>query len=87
MKNQKFWIFHGKICMPTYGQEILTGFWASRRVKNTLKMTFLPLFGHTGSSVGKNHFWWVKWKPNLDITLGLERRQVDISNELSCTQF
>ena len=26
MKTQNFWIFHGKICMPTNGQEILTGF-------------------------------------------------------------
>ena len=32
-------------------------FWASKKVKNTSKMTFLPLFGHTGSGVGKTHFW------------------------------
>ena len=62
-------------------------FWVARKVKNTLKMTFLPLFGHTGSSVGKTHFWRGKWKPNSELPLGLEIRQVDISNELSCAQF
>ena len=50
-------------------------------------MTFLPLFGHTGSSVGKNHFWRRTWKQNSKIQLGLESRQVELSNELSYAQF
>ena len=62
-------------------------FLVSLRVKNTLKMAFLPLFGHTGSSVGRFDFWRGTWKPNSEIPLGLESRQVYISNELSCTQF
>ena len=62
-------------------------FWVAGRVKNTLKMTFLPLFGHTGSSVGKTHFWRGKWQPNSEIPLGLESRQADRSNELSYAQF
>ena len=49
-------------------------FWASIRVKNTLKMTFLPLFGHTGSRVGRTHFWRGKWKLNSEIPLVLEIR-------------
>ena len=47
----------------------------------------MPLFGHTGSSVGRFDFWRVKWKPNSEIPLGLEIRQADLSNELSYTQF
>ena len=62
-------------------------FWVAGRVKNTLKMTFLPLFGHTGRSVGKTHFWRGKWQPNSEITLGLEIRQADLSNNLSCAKF
>ena len=62
-------------------------FWVARRVKNTLKMTFLPLFGHTGSSVGKTHFWRGKWQPNSEILPDLESRQAGLSNELFCTQF
>lgn len=50
-------------------------------------MAFLPLFGHIGSSVGRFDFWRGKWQPNSEITLGLENRQEDISNELSYTQF
>ena len=65
----------------------LDKFWASRRVKNTLKMTFLPLFGHTGRSVGKTHFWRGTWQPNLEIQLGLEIWQEELSNELSYAQF
>jgi len=44
MKIQNFWILHEKICILTNGQEILTGFEPPKKVKNTLKMTFLPLF-------------------------------------------
>ena len=62
-------------------------FWVAEGVKNTLKLTFLPLFGHTRSSVGKTHFWRGKWKPNSEIPLGLEIRQENIYNELSCAQF
>ena len=62
-------------------------FWASRRVKNTLKMTFLPLFGHTGSSVGRTHFWRGKWKPNSEILVVLERRQASLSNKPTWRKF
>ena len=50
-------------------------------------MTFLPLFGHTGSNVDRFDFGMRKWLQNPEIPLGLEIRQADISNELSYTQF
>ena len=62
-------------------------FWASRRVKNTLKMTILPLSGQTGSSVRRTHFWSGKWKPNLEILLVLESRQAELSNKSTWSQF
>ena len=49
-------------------------FWASKRVKNTSKMPFLPLFGDIGSSVGRTHFWRGKWTPNSEIQPVLESR-------------
>lgn len=62
-------------------------FWAPKRVKNTPKMTFLPLFGHTGSSVGKTPFWRGKWRPNLKIPLVLESTQVDLSKTCTWRRF
>ena len=53
IKTQNFWIWHGKICLLTNGQEILTGFELPKRSKNTSKVTFLPLFRHIGRSVGR----------------------------------
>ena len=50
-------------------------------------MAFLPLFGHTGSSVGTFDFWRGQWKQNSEIPLGLVIKQADISNELSHAQF
>ena len=49
----------------------------------TQKMTFLPPFAPTGSSVGRLDFGRGKWMPNPEIPLGLESRQAGISNELS----
>ena len=62
-------------------------FGASKRVKNTLKMTFLPLFGHTRSSVGRTHFWRGKWKPNSEIPLVLKIIQAELSNKPTWIQF
>ena len=45
-------------------------FWVAEGVKNTLKLTFLPLFGHTRSSVGKTHFWRGKWQPMIQVDIG-----------------
>jgi len=73
--------------MPSYGQEILTCFELPKRSKKTSKMTFLPLFGHTISSVGRTQFWMGKWRPNLEITLVLESRQIDISNKSTWSKF
>ena len=50
-------------------------------------MAFLPLFAHTGSSVGILDFLRGKWQPNSEIPLGLESRHVDISKEISYAQF
>jgi len=36
-KTQHFWSCHGKICMPTNGQEILTGFELPKRSKTPQK--------------------------------------------------
>ena len=44
-------------------------------------------FGNTWSSVGRNHFWRGKWKPNSEISLVLESRHADLSNKLNWSQF
>ena len=56
-------------------------------VKNTQKMTSLPLFWHTGSSLGRMKIWRGKWAPNSEIPLGLEIRQAKISNKHTWAQF
>ena len=43
-KTQTFSIFHGKICMLTNGQEILTGFELPKRSKTPQKWPFCPFF-------------------------------------------
>ena len=68
-------------------QRYFDRFWASKRVKNTLKMTFLPLFGHIGSSVGRTHFWRGKWKPNSENPLVLESRQEYLSKKPTWSKF
>ena len=45
-------------------------FWALKKVNNTQRMTLLPLFWHTASSVGRTQFWRGKWRPNSKIPLG-----------------
>ena len=49
--------------------------------QNTSKTPFLPLFGHTGSNVGRTHFWRGKWTPNLEIPPFLESRQIYLSSK------
>ena len=61
--------------------------WVPKRSKNMQKMTSLPLFWHTGSSFGRIHFWRGKWTPIWKIPLGLDSRQVGLSNKPTWAQF
>ena len=76
-KNHDFW------CMAKKFGQVLS----PQEVKNTQKMTSLPLFCHTGSNPGRLKFWRGKWHPNLEITLGLESRQAGLSNKHTWAQF
>ena len=62
-------------------------FCASKKVKNTPKMTFLPLFGHTGRNVGRTQFWRGKWRPNSEIILLLKIIQAYLSNKPTWRKF
>ena len=61
--------------------------WVPKRSKNMQNMTSLPLFWHTGSSLGRMHFWRGKWTPNWKIPLALEIRQERLSNKTTWAQF
>ena len=65
MKSHDCWCMAKK-----FGQAL-----SPQEVKNTQKMTSLPLFWHTGSSLGRLQFWRGKWHPNWKFSLGLESRQ------------
>ena len=58
-----------------------------QKVKKHAKSDLLPLFGHTGSSLGRMHFWRGKWAPNWEIPLGLESRHLDLSNKPTWASF
>ena len=58
-----------------------------QKVKKQEKNDLFPLFGHTGSSLGRLHFWRGKWPPNWEIPLGLESRHPDLSNKPTCASF
>ena len=62
-------------------------FWALKEVKNTQKMTSLPIFWHTGSSIGRMNIWTGKWAPNSKIPLGLESRQDRFSRKHTWAHF
>ena len=88
-KSQKVYIFgffmktHDCWCMAkTFGQVL-----SPQEVKNTQKMTSLPLFWHTGRSLERMKIWRGKWAPNLEIPLGLESRQARLSNKHTWSQF
>ena len=46
------------------GWEFWTSFRSPKGKKNTQKVPSMPLFCHTGSSLGRFHFWRRKWTPN-----------------------
>jgi len=77
MENHDYWYLDKK-----FGHVL-----SPYEVKNTLKMTSLPLISHTESSLGRLKFWRGKWEPNSEIPLGLESRQVGISNKHTWAQF
>ena len=58
-----------------------------QKVKKHAKNDLLPLFGHTGSSLGRLHFWRGKWAPNWEIPLGLESRHPALSNKPTLASF
>ena len=58
-----------------------------QKVKKHAKNDFLPLFGHTRSSLGRLQFWRGKWTPNWEITLGLESRHPDLSHKPTFASF
>jgi len=77
MENHDCWCLDKK-----FGQVL-----SPKEVKNTLKMTFLPLISHIGSSLGRLRIWRGKWAPNSEIPLGLESRQVGFFNKHTWDQF
>lgn len=77
MKNHDYWCLDKK-----FGQDL-----SLHEVKNTQKMTSLPLFWHTGSSLGRMKIWRGKWAPNSEIPVGLEIRQDRISNKHTWAHF
>ena len=62
MKTHHFWIFQGKICMPTNGQEILTGFGLPKRSKTPQKWPFCPFFDTQEAVLGELSFGGAKAK-------------------------
>ena len=59
----------------------LDRFLALKKVKNTQKMTSLPLFWHKRSTVGRTNFWRGKWRKNWEVLLRLESIQEYLSNK------
>ena len=45
-KTQHFWIWHEKLCFPTYGQEIWAGFEPSKRSKTLKNDVTAPILTH-----------------------------------------
>ena len=88
-KWKKVYIFvffikiHDCWCMTKKFGQVL----CPQEVKNTQKMTSLPLFWHTESSLGRLKFWRGKWHPNLKIILGLESIQAYLSKKHTWAQF
>lgn len=64
-------------------------FWdlSLQKLKIHQKNDFLPTFWVAESDLGRIDFWGVKSTPNPDIPLGMESRQIKLSNEPSCTWF
>jgi len=59
-RNHESFAFLGLSWWNTPAQKLPRHFikvWVPKRSKNMQKMTSLPLFGHTGSSLGRMHFW------------------------------
>ena len=77
MENHDFW------CMDKKFEQVLS----PQEVKNTLKMTSLPLIPHTERSLGRLRFWRRKWAENSEIPLGLEIRQPRLSKKHTWEHF
>ena len=77
MQNHDYWCLDKK-----FGHDLCL-----QEVKNTQKMTSLPLFWHTESSLGRMNIWRAKWAPNSEIPLGLESRQDRLSNKHTWAYF
>ena len=77
MENNYYWFSDKKI-----GQDL-----SLLEVKNTQKRTSLPLFWHTGSSLGRMKIWRGKWAPNSKIPVGLESRQDRFSKNPTWAHF
>ena len=67
-----------KICF-----QVLSFQKGQKHLKNALSTPF----GHTGSGVGRTHFWRRKWTPNLEIPPVLESRQTEIYNKPTWRKF
>ncbi len=77
MQNHDYWCLENK-----FGHDL-----SLQEAKNTQKMASLPLFWHTGRSLGRMKIWRGKWAPNTKIPLGLEIRQARPSNKHTWGHF
>ena len=77
MKNHNHWCLDKE-----FGHDL-----SLQEVKNTEKMTSLPLFWHTGSSLRRMKIWRGKWAPNSEIPLGLASRQARLSKKHTWSHF